>query len=532
LPPFSFAASEWQDNGTAIMTAQLFAALLDQTLRQARETATAPDARVARVALAREALAAHRADKALPLLAELGRAFPADPEIALLRGVALRREQRFLEAAEVFAAARAAGAEDPALLEGLAQTRFELGQPAAALFAEAQLSDPGNLDVVRNRANAMAAEGDLTGAEQLLEAQLAAAPGWFEGHKALSVLRWTRGDQPRFAESYVAALKAEPRNAGLWLAWFRALAQTRDWAAATAVLDAAEAALGQRPDLVVARLFVASESGDGSATEALLAETSAIEGETINLIRVRHALRLGRPDAAERVALPQLITASAPLFWPYLSLAWRMRDDPRAHWIDRPEQFIQPCRVDLSAAELAELAKLLRTLHTMERPYIEQSVRGGTQTDRSVIQRHEPIVQRAKRAWLEAIRGYVEALPPYEQGHPLLGLPRGQLLVEGSWSVRLLRQGYNVPHNHPVGWLSTAFYIALPAAAAMGPAPAGYIAFGTPPEELGLDLPAYCTIVPEVGVTAVFPSTMWHRTLPFADGERLALALDVRRPLY
>jgi tetratricopeptide (TPR) repeat protein len=514
------------------MTAQLFAALLDQTLRQARETVTAPAERAARLALAREALAAGRADKAIPLLSALGKAFPADAEIALLCGVALRREQRFLEAAEVFAAARAAGAEDPALLEGLAQTRYELGQPTAALFAEAQQANPANLDILRNRANAMAAEGDLAGAERMLEAQLAIEPGWLEGHKALSVLRWTRGDQARFAESYAKALEAEPGNAELWLAQFRALAQTRDWASAGVVLDAAEAVLGQRPALAAARLFVASESGDAEETEALLAATAAIEGETINLIRVRHALRTGRSAEAERVALPQVITPSAPLFWPYLSLAWRMRDDPRAHWIDRPEQLILPCKVDLATADLAELAALLRALHTMERPYIEQSVRGGTQTDRSVIQRHEPIVQRVKAAWLAAIRGYVESLPAFEQGHPLLGLPRGQLLVEGSWSVRLLRQGYNVPHNHPAGWLSTAFHIALPAADAMGPAPAGHIAFGTPPEELGLDLPAYRTIKPEVGVTAVFPSTMWHRTMPFADGERLALALDVRRPQW
>lgn len=514
------------------MTAALFSALLDHTLRQSREAGTAPSARAERIALARQALGAGRADKAIPLLAAMARGMPADAEVALLHGVALRLEQRFAEAAAVFAAARAAGAEDPALLQGLAQTRYELGQPAAALFAEAQRAQPGNLDILRIRASALAAEGDPAGAEARLEAALAANPGWLEGHKALSVLRWTVGDQARFAESYAAALRAQPRNGDLWLAWFRALAQTRDWAGALDVLDRAEAALGASPALTVSRLFVASESGDAALTEQLLSDTAGIEGETINLIRVRHALRSGQPDRAEAAALPQVATPSAPLFWPYLSLAWRLRGDPRAQWLDRPEEFIRPCEVALSSAELAELADLLRQLHVMERPYIEQSVRGGTQTDRSVILRHEPIIQLAKVRWLEAIRGYVDALPPYEQGHPLLGQPRGQLLVEGSWSVRLLRQGYNVPHNHPVGWLSTAFYIALPGTGQMGSPPAGHIAFGTPPEELGLNLPAYGTIAPRPGVTAVFPSTMWHRTMPFDDGERLVMALDIRRPRY
>ncbi|MEN9718741.1 MAG: hypothetical protein RIQ99_1619 [Pseudomonadota bacterium] len=514
------------------MQSALFSALIDQTLRQAGEAATPPQVRAQRVGLARQALGAGRADKAIPLLAAMGRKWPADAEVALLRGVALRLEQRFVEAAGVFAAARAAGASDPALLHGLAQTRYELGQPAASLFGEVQRAAPDNQDVLRIRASAIAAEGDLAGAEALLEGAVAANPGWLDGHKALSVLRWTLGDQARFAESYAAACRAQPGNADLWLAWFRALAQTRDWPAALAVLDVAEAELGITPALIVARLFVASESGDTAQAAQLLAETSAIEGEAINLLRVRHALRSGQPEVAEAVATAQVSGPSAPVFWPYLSLAWRLRGDDRAAWLDRPDVFIRPCEVALSSTELTELAALLRELHVMTRPYIEQSVRGGTQTDRSVIQRHEPIMQLAKARWIEAIRGYVDALPPVEQGHPLLGLPRGELLVEGSWSVRLLRQGYNVPHNHPVGWLSTAFYIALPDAAQLGPPPAGHIAFGTPPEELGLDLPAYGTITPHCGLTAVFPSTMWHRTMPFEDGERLVMALDVRRPRY
>jgi hypothetical protein len=106
------------------------------------------------------------------------------------------------------------------------------------------------------------------------------------------------------------------------------------------------------------------------------------------------------------------------------------------------------------------------------------------------------------------------------------------MLIDGSWSVRLHRQGYNVPHSHPRGWLSTAFYVALPAAADMGPAPAGHIAFGTPPAELNTGLTAYRTIRPEPGRLAIFPSTMWHGTVPFEDGERLVIAFDIRPPAY
>ncbi len=502
---------------------------LESTARQLL-SASGVDAsdRAAALTLARDGIKAGYAAQALPVLATLARLLPRDPEVALLRGIALRLDQQLLEAAEVFSAARPGGPLEPALVEGLAQTRYELGQPSAKLFGEAQTLLPGNPDVLRNRAAAMAAEGDLAGAEALLEAELQRVPGWIAGHKTLSSLRWTRGDPASFDASYDAACHAQANNKDLWLAWFGAVAQTRDWAKVAAVLDKAEASLGEITPLVTARLFVACESGDQAAAEALLEKTANVRGDTVSLCRVRHWLRHGRFAEAEALCLALVSTPSAALFLPYLSLAWRAQGDGRAVWLDRPNETIRSLAVDLSSADFAELAEVLRSLHDMDRPYAEQSVRGGTQTDRSVILRHEPIIRKARSAWMAAIREYVAALPPHEEGHPLLGMPRNELYVEGSWSVRLLGQGYNVPHNHPAGWLSTAFYIALPDD--LGPAPSGHIAFGAPPEELGLNLEPYSTISPRVGHTAIFPSYMWHRTMPFAQGERLVLALDVRRP--
>ncbi|UVO53496.1 putative 2OG-Fe(II) oxygenase [Sphingomonas sp. SUN039] len=482
------------------------------------------------IAAARQAMQAGRADLAVPMLDALHRDRPSDIDIARLLGFALRQEQRLVEAESVFAAAT--GTSDPGCSFGLAQTRYELGLPSATLFEQAGRLDPANPDIVKNRAAAMAAEGDTAGAERLLGTALAQHPAWLDGHKGLATLRWTRGDQTRFVDSYATACRAQPEKAALWLAWFAAVTQTRDWAAAGAILDQAEQHLGTTAGIAASRFFLASESGDTATADALFAATGNITGDATNLTRIRYLLRRGRFAEAQDLALPLTRTTSATLFWPYLSLIWRLTGDARHEWLDRPETSIKSVDVDLTASEYIELAEVLRGLHDMARPYVEQSVRGGTQTDRSVMLRHEPILQRTRAAWIDAIRGYVADLPPLEEGHPLLGTPRTQLLIEGSWSVRLLRQGHNVPHTHPMGWLSTAFYIALPDTAAMGPPPAGHIAFGTPPADLGLDLKPYRTIVPRVGQSAVFPSTMWHSTLPFDDGERLVLALDVRRPAY
>jgi hypothetical protein len=61
----------------------------------------------------------------------------------------------------------------------------------------------------------------------------------------------------------------------------------------------------------------------------------------------------------------------------------------------------------------------------------------------------------------------------------------------------------------------------------MGPEPGGWLQLGAPPSELGLDLQPYRMIEPRPGRLILFPSTMWHGTLPFAAGERLTVAFDV-----
>ena len=95
--------------------------------------------------------------------------------------------------------------------------------------------------------------------------------------------------------------------------------------------------------------------------------------------------------------------------------------------------------------------------------------------------------------------------------------------------MRLTGEGFHVNHVHPAGWISSAFYVALPEAAMSGDGPCGWLSIGEP-TELGLDLPPIRLIEPKPGRLVLFPSTMWHGTRPFAAGERLTVAFDVAKP--
>lgn len=101
----------------------------------------------------------------------------------------------------------------------------------------------------------------------------------------------------------------------------------------------------------------------------------------------------------------------------------------------------------------------------------------------------------------------------------------GDYRLSGAWSVRLGAGGYHAAHVHPEGWLSSACYIDLPDAVD-GADRQGWIGFGGPP--FASDLPHQHFEKPEPGKLVLFPSYMWHGTIPFqGDQTRLTIAFDV-----
>lgn len=450
---------------------------------------------------------------------------PLGAEVWREKARALRAVQDMEGADRAINEAARLAPSDPLTAFLRAQSAYELGYPAAALFAEAVRLWPENPDVVRNRALALASEGQHAKAEQLLARALDARPEWLDGQRVLASLRYSHGDAETYDAGFAEAIKLQPRHQGLWLGWFTLRAQQRDWPAARRILDEATVQLGETRPLAVARAFLASESGDLDDAQNRLAALTGADDEFLALCRIRTALRAGNAAAARDLALPLTGTRLAGQVWPYLSTAWRLLGDPLAAWLDGDPLIHGQLDPGLSASEITELAALLRRLHTASLPYAEQSVRGGTQTDRSILLRHEPLLGTVRAQLMEALRDFVSALPPPDPRHPLLGRPRGGLQISGSWSVRLGAGGFNVTHSHPVGWLSAVLYVALPQDP--GPAPAGALHLGAPPPELGITMEPYAVIPPKAGQLVVFPSILWHGTFPFAAGERLNIAFDV-----
>jgi Tfp pilus assembly protein PilF len=409
---------------------------------------------------------------------------------------------------------------------GHAQIAFEAWQPAAALFERAAALLPGQPDLIRNHALALAAEGEVQRAEVLLEAVLAQHPGWIDGHRTLCAMRITYGEAEGWDRSFASATARDMANTALWLGWFQQHATRKDWPAARSVLERAQQACPPSQGLALSDLFLTAESGEGTPD---FTHHSALADPGTDLCHVRYLLRTGQPEAALAVAQRHLGGPQARMFWPYAGLCWRLLGDPQAGWLDGEPLHAAAIDLDFTPQELADLAAALHRLHRMKAPYPEQSVRGGTQTDRQLFFHPDPAIRLARDKVVSAVAEFAAGLP-HQAGHPLLDRDAGPLRFAGSWSVRLAGAGFHASHTHVRGWISSACYVSLPEPHELGAPPAGWLSLGSPPPELGLDLPPLRQIEPKPGRLALFGSTLWHATEPFAAGERLTFAFDVAPP--
>jgi uncharacterized protein (TIGR02466 family) len=111
---------------------------------------------------------------------------------------------------------------------------------------------------------------------------------------------------------------------------------------------------------------------------------------------------------------------------------------------------------------------------------------------------------------------------------PLRSRNIGKAKIHSAWSVRLRPSGFHVNHLHPEGWLSSAFYVETPATALETAGREGWIKFGEPGVPTSPALAAEHFVRPEPGRLVLFPSYMWHGTVPFtSDERRMTIAFDV-----
>lgn len=445
-----------------------------------------------------------------------------------LHGLLLRALDRREEALKSLQRSVQFGPEAPGPAHALARTLYEAGLPSVQAYGRALKLAPADRSIVTGLASAFIAEGDPGAALSGLERIVSRSPHWVEGHVLLAKLRWAQGEREGFARSFDDALRERPQDMDLRREQIIALMHAEQWDDTLRAIAQGRAAMGEQVVFDLNEAVVFSETGDIGRAGPLLASYASLREGPVQVRRVRHFLRSGRPEEADRIISEWIGDPEAYMFWPYASVAWRMLGDSRWEWLEGDERFVGVYDLADRLPPLDKLADKLRKLHTLGGQPLEQSLRGGTQTDGDIFTHIDPVLVQTREAIRASVAEHVAQLPGFDDSHPLLRAPREPIRFSGAWSVRLKGGGFHANHVHPVGWISSALYIALPSD--VGREEAGVLTLGDPSSPtMKIDVPPFRTVEPRPGRLALFPSYMWHGTRPFGDGERMTIAFDVAR---
>jgi uncharacterized protein (TIGR02466 family) len=317
--------------------------------------------------------------------------------------------------------------------------------------------------------------------------------------------------------------------------YMKTLIQMQDFDAAIEVGTRALKQHGRTPQIAYLMADALIESGDGERAldAAEFAASSAPQSPALACNWARALLMTERGSEALGVVEQARKLVPDNQFWIAIeATALRQIADPAYSDLMNYEAFARPFFLDApngysSMNDLnADLLRRLLELHQFAQCPLDQSLRLGSQTSMDIKSSDEPVFKAFFEAIKDPIADYISAMKT-DQAHPLLSRKQSAFQLSGAWSVKLGPAGNHVSHVHPEGWISSAYYVDVPEQVKDSKTREGWLKFGEPPFKVPGAETAQHYIEPAAGCLALFPSYMWHGTVPISKGVRVTIAYDV-----
>lgn len=377
-----------------------------------------------------------------------------------------------------------------------------------------------------------------------LIADLVASPQATLEERANFVALWTQATAPadleRALEQAGLVLAAQADHARVLDSAAILLAKLNRHAEALAFARRATGADPRLPGALYTLARLLDEQGEPQSALDVLRAQPDLLARDVRLLRLEGSLRLKLDMPAPALEALDRALAHRPEDQAAIALrgvALYQLGNPRAarDWWGL-ERFLARVALDTPTgfggrdAWLSALADDIRQHSRLRFEPVGLAAQGGWLTDDLLADRTPAILGFHDRL-CEAIRRYLAGLP-VDPAHPFLRVARSEHWRMHLWATLSVEGGVIDTHIHDESWLSGAFYVALPPG--MGGAGdadphAGWIEFGQPHRSLP-NLPAeeLRRYPPAIGELLLFPSYLYHRTLPFrGSGERISISFDL-----
>jgi len=383
-------------------------------------------------------------------------------------------------------------------------------------------------------ARALLAQGKLDEAHQAFAKTVELNPGMLDAHYELAQLIWmTTADSAAAIAPLNAMISSYADTADLYSTKARVMMYT---VGAEETYGFVTKSLERWPnDAKLLVMGIDSATLVGEQDAALLMSdrlmTLRPNSRSAEVMRIHALLAAGRADEVLPVA--EAMSKADPndqLALGLLATACRLVGDTRHQALYDYEQLVRA--YELTAPEgwatlaeyLVDLGAALRRRHPFKtHPFSNSEEHGSKIAD--LLEMDDPAIRALSQALGPAVEAHLEYLGTGPD--PVRSRNTGRWRIDGIWSVWLKPGGFHHDHVHPAGWLSSACYIELPGPVEAG-GQEGWIKFGEPGPVTSPKLSFEHAVKPEPGMLVLFPSYMWHGTIPFGGDEpRLTVALDI-----
>lgn len=406
-----------------------------------------------------------------------------------------------------------------------AQGKLEL---AIAAYRKAVDHEPGFFEALGNLGTCLQQQGKLEEAVAIYHKALAVNPdakGFFNLGTALR-------DQGKLDEAIRAYQKALAINPRYTEAYNNLGESLRDQGNMQEAVNSYQSALAIDPSYAVANFNIAQFLYDaGKFEEALPYFEKSQHADWQE--RSLYCLYKAQKFAEFKDKLDQLI-ASRKHTSPFLATlsthyATNFGSEDNYNFCKNAMDFVYQNRIESLAAENSQLLNdLLRDINFAEIAERKQGrLNYGIQSAGNLFKRPEA----SFRTLAALIKKEFEAYRLRFSGADceLIKSFPAELEFTSSWYVKMQQGGHLTSHIHELGWLSGAVYLSMPKNKLSEEE--GRFAFGTHGDDYPQKHDNFPekSILPNVGDIVLFPSSLFHRTIPFsADEERICIAFDLR----